>query len=344
MDIDGDDMFSSWNVLEVKIQVKNGSLRIGKSEYLYLAFAPSSGILILRGRMNEINNALQSLIYQGNQNFNGHDSMIVTVDDFGLPGYEIPALSFTRHIRINVSSSNDALIVIRPEAVDGVLTAIEDVIGFIGAECSQNKSQFLEEGTVYSYVISCDNIIIQDPDIIINGGNNSTLPFNDNMTVIIGCQKGTINLPYTEQPRVSALESIRNKTFARTWTLAGNLVDINAALSSIIYVGDQNFNSVDGEIEEIMIIAKDNLGSVTRTSLAVYVKPMDDAPVITVEGEQLHQTMKTGDGMSFVRVQCDPLIVTEDELHKLDISVRDVDNEGFAEVDILTSLGNVMIE
>eukprot|EP00957_Ditylum_brightwellii_P184174 14028434-Ditylum_brightwellii.AAC.1 len=133
MDIGGDDMFSSWNVLEVRIQVKNGSLKIGKSEYFD------------------------------------------------------------------------------------------------------------------SYVISCGGIIIQDPDIIINRGNNSTLAFNDNMTVAIDCQKG-------------------------------NLVDISAALSSIIYFGDQNFNSVDGGIGGILIIAKGKFGSVTKISLAVYVKPMDDAP------------------------------------------------------------------
>eukprot|EP00957_Ditylum_brightwellii_P204807 15340928-Ditylum_brightwellii.AAC.1 len=48
--------------------------------------------------------------------------------------------------------------------------------------------------------------------------------------------------------------------------------------------------------------------------------------------------------MSFVRVQCGPLLVAEDELHNLDISVRDVDNGGFAEADILTLLGDVMIE
>ncbi|MGC8711298.1 MAG: Ig-like domain-containing protein, partial [Leptodesmis sp.] len=71
--------------------------------------------LVFTGTLSAVNNALNNLIYQSDPNFNGPDSLIISVNDNGNTGNGIP-LSDTKTLGITVTPVNDAPILTVPPA------------------------------------------------------------------------------------------------------------------------------------------------------------------------------------------------------------------------------------
>ncbi|MGQ9871046.1 Ig-like domain-containing protein [Leptodesmis sp.] len=71
--------------------------------------------LVFTGTLSAVNNALNNLIYQSDPNFNGPDSLIISVNDNGNTGSGIP-LSDTKTLGITVTPVNDAPVLTVPPA------------------------------------------------------------------------------------------------------------------------------------------------------------------------------------------------------------------------------------
>ncbi|QUY45864.1 putative Ig domain-containing protein [Acaryochloris marina] len=109
--------------LEVTLSATNGVMSL--SQITGLAFTQGDGItdstLIFRGTLSDINQALSNLIYRGNANYNGFDTLSIAVNDLGNTG-EGGALTDSTTINIAVAATNSA-----PVAdPDKTLTVAED--------------------------------------------------------------------------------------------------------------------------------------------------------------------------------------------------------------------------
>src|SRR4030095_9246622 len=67
-----------------------------------------------------------------------------------------------------------------------------------------------------------------------------------------------------------------------TLTLSGTQAQINAALASISYLGNANFNGAD----TLTVLSTDANGAADSDTVAITVTAMNDAPVNTVPGAQ----------------------------------------------------------
>ncbi|MGI0485065.1 beta strand repeat-containing protein [Pantanalinema rosaneae CENA516] len=104
--------------MTVSLSVVNGVLTLGNTAGLIFstgtAGTPSNN-LVFTGTLAAINNALQSLIYRGNQDFNGTDALTVNVSDLGNTGNGV-ALSDTKVLAITINPVNDAPVLTVPGA------------------------------------------------------------------------------------------------------------------------------------------------------------------------------------------------------------------------------------
>ncbi len=103
--------------LTVSLSAGNGTLTLGATTGL--TFSSGNGnqnaSMIFSGTLAAINNALSTLTYRGNLNFNGEDTINLSVNDNGNTGSGIP-LSDSRAIAVNVLGVNNAPVITVPLA------------------------------------------------------------------------------------------------------------------------------------------------------------------------------------------------------------------------------------
>jgi VCBS repeat-containing protein len=102
------DIDSGSSPVRASVAASNGSLNLATTNGLsFLDGANGTSTLSLEGTIADIQAALSTLTYQGNPDYNGTDSIILTINDQGGTGSPGP-LSVTRTIPINVRPVNDA--------------------------------------------------------------------------------------------------------------------------------------------------------------------------------------------------------------------------------------------
>ncbi|MCL6434297.1 MAG: tandem-95 repeat protein [Leptolyngbyaceae cyanobacterium HOT.MB2.61] len=103
--------------LTVSLSAGNGTLTLGATTGL--TFSSGNGnqnaSMIFSGTLAAINNALSTLTYRGNLNFNGEDTINLSVNDNGNTGSGIP-LSDSQAIAVNVLGVNNAPVITVPLA------------------------------------------------------------------------------------------------------------------------------------------------------------------------------------------------------------------------------------
>ncbi len=115
--------------ISVTLSVLNGTLSLANSLPGVTVTGANSNSLTLSGRLADVNSVLASLLYLGNANFNGTDTLTVhsndqgnygDADGDGIPGTPGDALTDTDSLQIILDPVNDA-----PVAVDDTATAVE---------------------------------------------------------------------------------------------------------------------------------------------------------------------------------------------------------------------------
>lgn len=126
---------SSSSLVQATFSVQHGTLQALLADNLggkpLVTITQTTGnSLILKGTINNLNDYLASnkLSYQGNADFNGSDSLSVTLNDLGSGIANAPALTSTQSIAINVTLVNDAPKII-PLAIN--LNIYEDQVATI---------------------------------------------------------------------------------------------------------------------------------------------------------------------------------------------------------------------
>ena len=226
-DVDG-------NLATSQLSVTNGALTVSLAEGATIsAGANSTAALTLSGTQTEINEALGTVIYQGNLNFNGSDTLtMLSSDSTGTP------LTDSDTVAITVNAVADAPV----NTVSGAQTVEEDTALTIGG------------------------LSVNDVD-----GNLATSQ--------LSVTNGTLTVSLAEGATISAGA---NSTAALT--LSGTQTEINAALGTVIYQGNLNFNGSD----TLTMLSSDSTGTPLTDSdtVAITVNAVADAPVNTVSGAQ----------------------------------------------------------
>jgi hypothetical protein len=111
------DLDAGSNPIKVSLSVSSGTLTLNSRTGL--AFSVGDGVsdptMTFTGPQATINTALGSLIYRGNQDYNGPDTLVVSVDDQGNQGAG-GALTDTKNVAITVISENDGPAISLPAA------------------------------------------------------------------------------------------------------------------------------------------------------------------------------------------------------------------------------------
>ena len=219
-DVDG-------NLATTQLTVNNGTVTVDLSGGATVsAGANGSADLTLSGTEAQINAALATVSYQGDENFNGNDTLtIISTDSDGTP------LSDTDTVAITVDPVNDAPV----NTVPGDQTVDEDVATAITGISTTDV-----DGNLATTQLTVDN--------------------------------GTITVDLSGGATVSA-----GSNGSADLTLSGTEAEINAALATVSYQGDANFNGTD--TLTIVSTDSDSTPLSDADAIAITVNPINDAPV-----------------------------------------------------------------
>ncbi|MBE9179966.1 DUF4347 domain-containing protein [Oculatella sp. LEGE 06141] len=231
----------------VTLTVNNGVLTLGNVEGL--TFSQGSGkadiTMSFSGTLAAINAALESLAYQGNDNYHGLDKLTVIASDQGNSGAG-GTLTTSKSVGILVTAVNDAPI----NSVPLAQTVNEDT------------------DLVFSS-IKGNAISISDTDVDEGTGLAE---------VTLSVAKGTLSLAQT-----TGLTFTQGTSSASILTFNGTIANINAALNGLVYRGNLNYNGKDTLV--ITTNDRGNAGSggirSDNDAIDITVNAVNDAPTIT---------------------------------------------------------------
>lgn len=235
-------------IAQVTLSVTKGVLTLSQTTGLSFSEGIGTGdsIVTFSGSIANINAALSGLIYRGNLNFNGVDTLTVLTSDRGNQGSG-GIKTDTDLINITVNPVNDAPI----NTVPGVQTVNEDTN--------------LVFNTLGSNLISASDLDVGEG----NGQAQITLSVNDGVLSL----SRTTGLTFTSG----------NGTANKVMTFKGTLENLNAALNGLTYRGNQDFNGND--ILTITTNDLGNFGSggakADTDTINITVNPVNDIPIIT---------------------------------------------------------------
>jgi VCBS repeat-containing protein len=233
----------------VTLAVNNGVLTLSRTTGLAFGIGDGSAdaTMAFSGTVANINATLSGLIYRGNANFNGIDTLTLTTNDLGNTGAD-PGLSGTETseqaqstVYINVNAVNDAPVNTAPLAL----------------------------------------AVNEDTDLVFGGVNGISVADVDATTVEVTL--AVINGKLTLSG-ISGLTFIYGDGVAdATMTFTGTKDDVNAALDGLIYRGNLNYNGSD----ILRLSTSDNGASGSggakqdHSVFAISVTPVNDAATVT---------------------------------------------------------------
>lgn len=238
-------------MVQVTLTATNGTLTL--NGVTGLAFSSGSGssdaVMVFTGSQNDINAALDGLVFSPAANFNGPAALQIATDDLGNSGAG-GALNDVQTVSIAVSSVNDAPVISVPLA--------------------QNTN----EDTPLTFSAAGGNAIsVGDVDTGINP-----------VQVTLTASDGTISLSGTSGLSFSAGDGAGDASM----TFTGTLSDINAALDGLLFTAPADWNglatlqiSVDDQGNSGPPGAL-----IASASVDIAVNAINDAPVNIIPGAQ----------------------------------------------------------
>jgi hypothetical protein len=234
---------------QVTLSVTKGLLSLSQTTGLTFSEGTGTGnaIMTFSGTIASINNALNGLIYRGNANFNGTDTLTITTSDlgnFGNGGIKTDLDTVT----IAVNPVNDA------------------PVNTVPAAQSINEDTNLIFSTARGNAIS-----VSDVDVSEGTGK---------VQVTLQVLNGTLTLAQTTGLTFAGGGT---GTAAPVMTFEGSLTSVNTALNGLIYRGNQDFNGSD----TLTIITSDigNFGlggtKADTDTINITVNAVNDPPAIT---------------------------------------------------------------
>lgn len=264
--------------IQITLSVTNGNLTLGTRTGL--TFGTGDGLsdttMTFRGSLANVNTALGTVVYRGNQDYNGPDTITITPNDLGHTGSAGPA-PVAANIAITVSAENDGPVITVP------------------------APQSVAEDT--NLVITGVDIRVDDVDV---GGNQ--------LEVYLSVGNGVLTLNTTAG--LTFNPGGGDGTTDPTLSFRGTLTNVNNALQQLVYRGNVNFNGADPLTIVAGDMGNTGAGGAKSDNkvLTITVTGSNDPPVVTVPGAQAvtEDTNKTITGISIADqdIGSNPLRVT----------------------------------
>ena len=236
----------------VTLSVASGALTL--SGVAGLSFTVGDGTadatMTFSGTVAAINTALNGLIYRGNLNFNGSDTLSITTNDGGNTGSG-GALQDVDSVTINVTAVNDA----------PVVTA----------------------GHTLNYTENQAATAI-DPAITVSDVDSANLA-SATVQITGNYVNGEDVLGFTNQNGITG--SFNAATGTLTLTGSSSVANYQTALASVTYVNTSDNPS--GAARTVTIITNDGAANSIAVTDTINVTPVNDAPVVTA-GHTLNYT------------------------------------------------------
>lgn len=257
------------DTLTVSLTVTNGVLSLGSTQGISFLSGDGSqdSTLIVSGSLEAINTALDSLIYRGNTNFNGSDTISVTVSDNGGGGSGLP-LSNTQTIAVDILAVNAAPTITLPPTPEVTLftdTPITGIsVGDPDAGTNPLSMTVVAANGVLSLASTTGITFTQG-----SGNQSSRLTFTGTLAAINNALNGLI---YRSNPTFTGFERI-------SFTVNDNgSTGIGVALSDSRTL----FVNVGGAINQAPIAVDDSFNGTEDTQLQGNVLSNDSDPDNTV--------------------------------------------------------------
>ncbi len=123
------DVNEGTGLVEVQLTVSNGTLTLGSlNNIMFVGGAHNTGTMTIRGTISDMNLALNGLAYRPNLNFNGSDSLSVSLSDLGNTGSG-GIKTATGSVSLSIAAVNDAPVNTLPS---GPVSTNEDTAVSIG--------------------------------------------------------------------------------------------------------------------------------------------------------------------------------------------------------------------
>jgi VCBS repeat-containing protein len=224
------DIDSNASPVRASVAATNGVLNLATTNGVsFLDGANGTSTLSLEGTIADIQAALSTLTYQGNPDYNGTDSIILTINDQGGTGSPGP-LSVTRTIPINVRPVNDA-----PSFIGGANQTVNEDAGtqtVTGWATSILQGPANESGQTLNFNIVSNS----NPTLFTAGGQpvispNGTLTYTPTANAF-GSSVITVRLQDSGGTSLGGVDTSSNYTFtlnvnpvndAPTFTKGGNV-------------------------------------------------------------------------------------------------------------------------
>lgn len=205
--------------LSVTLAVNFGTITLADTAGITFQAGTSNGdaTVTFTGTQAALNNALASVCYQGNLNANDvnngvQETLTFTVDDQGNTGAPGDDLTVTETVQFNVNPINDAPTVAAP------------------ADQTINEDNSLDFSAANGTAITVADVDAnEDPDA------------NDrDVQITLGVANGALTLGST-----AGLVLVDGEGTDGTLVFQGTLAEVNAALDTLTYTPDENFNGQD---------------------------------------------------------------------------------------------------
>ena len=246
--------------IELRLSV-NGFLTFPTTQGLTFVTGSNGGnIIVVRGTLSDLNNALEGLVFQPGANFTGSYSLQVRTDDLGTGGTG-GARTDLDYVTLNITPVNDA-----PRNVVPLITPVAT------------------EDTPFTFSPA---IWVTDPD------QHDTGAYSRPIRVTIDFDAGSGTLTVTPRSGVT----ITGNGTAQV-VLEGAVPYVSQVMQSLVFTPVANTNNATDPVQ-IRITTNDQAnggpGALTDTdTFAVQVTPVNDAPVFTLSAGDVSVPMNSG--------------------------------------------------
>jgi len=255
-------------MVQVSAYASNGTVSIAENspvqQYVVGSGGVENNLLVVKGAVKNINAALATLVYQGNADFYGSDSLIIEVSDLGNNGYsfEFDGSSNTTTLRRDTVAKVNTVVL--PIAVKSEVDAPVIIVPDFPTTKEDTPKEMV-------------GVAISDVD----GGSGLH-------EISINCNNGRIKL----DPLLTGLTFSSGDGMLDDYlNFTGSLADINIAIQNFTYVPKHHWHTSGRELDEIVITINDmglmdpeKDAGISSKTLFVEVLPVNDAPEIRVPG------------------------------------------------------------
>ncbi|CAM9089688.1 unnamed protein product, partial [Chrysoparadoxa australica] len=316
------------DLIEVTLMVGSGTLSLSTAaqtavQSYIVGTGNADHLITLRATLAHANEALASLVYRGNEDYYGSDTLIMTVSDLGNTGYSavchdltgllggetalrggapVPCpLSHTVSLPIDVAPLPDApgITLAQPDGdpgnafTPGLLVVEEDSDAALTITITERDGQYspYELGLFIT-----DYYLLGSPDLSSSGVHtDAARSWEGQVMVKISLTRAQLTLATTKGLTFYAGSGTANEMMH----FQGHLQDVNTALHGCVYRADTHWNTCNRKHDKLQVTVSNShigLGGLEpevaegETTILVQVLPINDPPRVTVPVTALHCT------------------------------------------------------